>query len=35
MTVDLDEYAEGSILLVLASEEFDPADYIYSPYNSL
>jgi len=29
------DFSEGSILLVLASEEFDPADYIYSPYDSL
>jgi dTDP-4-dehydrorhamnose 3,5-epimerase-like enzyme len=28
------DFSEGSILLVLASEEFDPEDYIYEPYNS-
>lgn len=25
-------FTEGSILLVLASENFDPEDYIYEPY---
>lgn len=28
------DFSEGSILLVLASEEFDPEDYIYEPYSS-
>jgi hypothetical protein len=26
------DFSEGSILLVLASEEFDAEDYIYEPY---
>lgn len=26
------DFTEGSILLVLASEYFDPLDYIYKPY---
>ena len=27
------DFTEGAILLVLASEEFDASDYIYSPYS--
>lgn len=26
------DFSENSILLVIASEEFDPEDYIYTPY---
>ena len=29
------DFSEGSILLVLASEEFETEDYIYSPYPTL
>jgi hypothetical protein len=29
------DFSEGAILLVLASEEFDASDYIYSPYSNL
>jgi dTDP-4-dehydrorhamnose 3,5-epimerase-like enzyme len=29
------DFSEGAILLVLASEEFDASDYIYSPYSDL
>ena len=29
------DFSEGSILLVVASEDFDPNDYIYTPYASL
>lgn len=29
----MDKFSEGSVLLVLASEEFDKKDYIHEPYD--
>ncbi|SMC96232.1 sugar 3,4-ketoisomerase [Pedobacter africanus] len=29
------DFSEDAILLVLASTEFDPKDYIYEPYNTI
>lgn len=29
----MDNFSEDAILMVLASEYFDPADYIFEPYN--
>jgi dTDP-4-dehydrorhamnose 3,5-epimerase-like enzyme len=29
------DFSENAILLVLASTEFDPKDYIYEPYNTI
>lgn len=29
------EFSKDAILLVLASTEFDPSDYIYEPYNTM